>query len=66
VPFLVHNNGSIGLRMSWNVFDWGKRSDAVGEREAQVLQAEENVQRLKRRVTLQWRKATATWNLRKK
>jgi multidrug efflux pump subunit AcrB/outer membrane protein TolC len=57
VPFLVHNNGSIGLRMSWNVFDWGKRSDAVGEREAQVLQAEENVKRLKRRVTLQVEKS---------
>jgi outer membrane protein TolC len=31
VPFLVHNNGSVGLRMSWKVFDWGKRSAAIGE-----------------------------------
>ena len=57
VPFLVHNNGSVGLRMSWKVFDWGKRSAAIGEGEAQVLQAEENVQRLKRRVTLQVEKS---------
>jgi multidrug efflux pump subunit AcrB/outer membrane protein TolC len=57
VPFLVHNNGSVGLRMSWNVFDWGKRSAAIGEGEAQAMQAEENVQRLKRRVTLQVEKS---------
>ncbi len=57
VPFLVHNNGSVGLRMSWKVFDWGKRSVAIGEGEAQVMQAEENVQRLKRRVTLQVEKS---------
>src|SRR5260370_21308519 len=57
VPFLVHNNGSVGLRMSWKVFDWGKRSAALGEGEAQVMQAEENVQRLKRRVTLRVEKS---------
>src|SRR5260221_9310326 len=57
VPFLVHNNGSVGLRMSWKVFDWGKRSAAIGEGEAQAVQAEENVQRLKRRVTLQVEKS---------
>ena len=57
VPFLVHNNGSVGLRMSWKVFDWGKRSAAIGEGEAQVMQAEENVQRLRQRVTLQVEKS---------
>jgi outer membrane protein TolC len=57
VPFLVHNNGSVGLRMSWKVFDWGKRSAAIGEEEARLTQAEENVQRLKRRVTLQVEKS---------
>jgi outer membrane protein TolC len=57
VPFLVHNNGSVGLRMSWNVFDWGKRSAAIGEREALLTQAGENVERLKRRVTLQVEKS---------
>src|SRR5258708_22367306 len=49
VPFLPHNNGSIGLRMSWNVFDWGKRSATLGEAEARQTQAEENIERLKRR-----------------
>jgi len=32
VPFLPHNNGSIGLRMSWNVFDWGKRPPLLVKR----------------------------------
>ncbi|MCU1259638.1 MAG: AcrB/AcrD/AcrF family protein [Bryobacterales bacterium] len=53
VPFLVHNNGSVGLRMSWKVFDWGKRSAAIGQEEAQLTRDEENVQRVTRRVTLQ-------------
>jgi outer membrane protein TolC len=57
VPFLVHNNGSVGVRMSWKVFDWGKRSAAIGEGEGQLMQAEENVRRLKRRVTLQVEKS---------
>ncbi len=57
VPFLVHNNGSVGLRMSWKVFDWGKRSAAIGEEEAQLTQAEENVERVKKRVTLQVEKS---------
>jgi outer membrane protein TolC/preprotein translocase subunit SecF len=57
VPFLVHNNGSVGLRMSWKVFDWGKRSAAIGEGESQLTQAEENVQRLKRHVALRVEKS---------
>jgi multidrug efflux pump subunit AcrB/outer membrane protein TolC len=57
VPFLVHNNGSVGLRMSWKVFDWGKRSSAIGEGEAQLTQAEENIQRLKRHVALRVEKS---------
>src|SRR6266436_6068874 len=57
VPFLVHNNGSFGLRMSWKVFDWGKRSAAIGEGETQLTQAEENIQRLKRHVALRVEKS---------
>jgi outer membrane protein TolC/preprotein translocase subunit SecF len=57
VPFLVHNNGAVGLRMSWKVFDWGKRSAAIGEGEAQLTQAEEIIQRLKRRVALRVEKS---------
>src|SRR5260370_37602243 len=43
--------------MSWKVFDGGKRSAAIGEGEAQLTQAEENVQRLKRHVALRVEKS---------
>jgi outer membrane protein TolC len=47
VPFLVHNFGTFGVNLSWEVFDFGKRRAAVREHEAQLAQAEENLQRLK-------------------
>src|SRR5260370_24807313 len=43
--------------MSWKVFDGGKRSAAIGEGEAQLTQAEENIQRLKRHVALRVEKS---------
>jgi len=47
VPFLVRNFGTFGFNLSWDVFDFGKRRAAVREREAQLAQSEENLQRLK-------------------
>ena len=52
VPFLVHNFGTFGFHLTWDVFDWGKRRAAVREREAQLAQAEENLQRLKEEVAV--------------
>ena len=52
VPFLVHNNGAAGVRATWNVFDGGKRSAMVGEREAEFEQAAANVKRVKQRVAV--------------
>jgi outer membrane protein TolC len=52
VPFLVHNFGTIGVSMNWDVFDFGKRRSAVREREAQLAQAEENLDRLKEEVAV--------------
>jgi outer membrane protein TolC len=57
VPFLARNNGIIGLRMNWNVFDFGKRADVVGERNAQLAQAEENLRRQRARVRVEVEKA---------
>jgi len=57
VPFLVHNFGTFGLQMTWNVFDWGKRKGVVGEREAQLTQAEENIRRITDRITVDVEKA---------
>jgi outer membrane protein TolC len=47
VPFLVHNFGTFGVVMNYDVFDFGKRRAAIREREAQLAQAQENVERLK-------------------
>ena len=52
VPFLVHNFGTFGVNLSYDVFDFGKRRAAVREREAQLAQAEENLTRLKDEVAV--------------
>ena len=52
VPFLVRNFGTFGFNLNWDVFDFGKRRAAVREREAQLAQAEENLQRLKEEVAV--------------
>jgi len=57
VPFLTHNFGTFGLQLTWNVFDWGKRKGVVGEREAQLTQAEENLRRITDRITIDVEKA---------
>jgi len=57
VPFLTHNFGSFGLQMTWNLFDWGKRKGVVGEREAQLTQAEENLRRITDRIAVDVEKA---------
>jgi outer membrane protein TolC len=53
VPFLVHNFGTFGLALNYDVFDFGKRRAVVREREAQLAQAEQNVERLKDAVGVQ-------------
>ena len=52
VPFLVHNFGTFGLSLTYDVFDFGKRRAAVREREAQLAQAQENLERLKEAVSV--------------
>ena len=52
VPFLVRNFGTFGFNLSWDVFDFGKRRAAIREREAQLAQSEENLQRLKEEVAV--------------
>jgi outer membrane protein TolC len=52
VPFFVRNFGSFGLTLTWEVFDFGKRREAILEREAQLAQAEENLRRLKDQVAV--------------
>jgi outer membrane protein TolC len=52
VPFLVHNFGTFGISLRWDVFDFGKRRAAVREREAQLAQAEESLQRSKDQIAV--------------
>jgi outer membrane protein TolC len=52
VPFLVRNFGTFGISLNWDVFDFGRRRAAVGEREAQLAQADEGVKRLKEEVAV--------------
>jgi outer membrane protein TolC len=52
VPFLVRNFGTFGVNLDWNVFDFGKRRSVVREREAQLAEAEENLDRLKEDVAV--------------
>jgi outer membrane protein TolC len=46
VPFLVHNFGTFGVAVTYDIFDGGKRRDTVEERGAQLAQAKENLARV--------------------
>jgi outer membrane protein TolC len=52
VPFLVHNFGTFGVHLSYDIFDGGRRNAEIGERKAQLSQAEENLARIKDEVEL--------------
>jgi outer membrane protein TolC len=52
VPFLVHNFGTFGVSLSYDVFDFGKRRAAIREREVQMAEAEQDVERLKEEVAV--------------
>jgi len=56
-PFVAKNNGIFGLKMTWKVFDFGKRNNVIGERRALLEQAEENLRRIKNRTTVEVEKS---------
>jgi multidrug efflux pump subunit AcrB/outer membrane protein TolC len=56
-PFIASNIGMFGMQMTWNIFDWGNRRGLVGQRRAQMAQAEENRKRTGQRVTVDITKA---------
>jgi outer membrane protein TolC len=53
VPFLVHNFGTVGVNLSYDLFDFGRRRAEVRQQEAQLHRAEENLERLKDEVAVQ-------------
>jgi outer membrane protein TolC len=59
VPFLVHNFGTFGLTLDYEVFDFGKRRAVVRENEVKLAEAQENLTRLKEAVSV---RIERTWN----
>jgi len=57
VPLLNENNGAVGLKMSWTLAEFGKRSGQVHERQAQVAEAEENLRHIENRVRVETEKS---------
>lgn len=53
VPFVVHNFGTFGATLTYDVFDFGKRRAAVREREEKLAESQENLTRLKEAVSVQ-------------
>jgi outer membrane protein TolC len=52
VPFLVRNYGTFGVHLDYDVFDFGKRRATVRERELELAEAEQNLERLKEGVAV--------------
>jgi outer membrane protein TolC len=52
VPFLARNFGTFGVHFSYDLFDAGKKSATIREREAQLNQAKENLARISDEVEL--------------
>jgi multidrug efflux pump subunit AcrB/outer membrane protein TolC len=53
VQFLPNNIGIFGAEMTWNIFDWGKRKGEIGQRRAQLSQAEEDLARIDSRIKVE-------------
>jgi outer membrane protein TolC len=52
VPFLARNFGTIGVHLGYDLFDAGHKRALLREREAQLSQATENLERLTEQVKL--------------
>jgi len=53
VPFFVHNFGTVGVNLSYTLWDFGKRHAAVKEHSTQLAEAEQNLERLKEEVAVE-------------
>jgi outer membrane protein TolC len=53
IPFLVHNFGTFGVTMQYDIFDFGRRRSEIRQEQVQLREAEENLQRLKDEVAVQ-------------
>ena len=55
--FLKDQVRVLGIEVNWNIFDWGKRRGEVGQRAAQLAQAQENASRIDKRIAIDLDKA---------
>jgi len=46
LPFLVHNFGTFGVHMGYDIYDGGRKRATLRERDAQLAQAKENLARM--------------------
>jgi len=53
VPFFVRNFGTVGVNLSYTLWDFGKRRATVREHATQLAEAEQNLERLKERVAVE-------------
>jgi multidrug efflux pump subunit AcrB/outer membrane protein TolC len=61
VPFLKSDFLSVGVQVSWTLFDWGKRSHVISQRTAEAAEAKENLRMVGNRVQLDTKKAYRKW-----
>jgi outer membrane protein TolC len=52
LPFLARNFGTFGVHFGYDLFDGGRRRAEIGERKAQLAQADENLARIKDEIEL--------------
>ena len=52
VPFLARNFGTFGVHFGYELFDGGRKRAAIGEHQAQLAQARENLARIKEEIEL--------------
>jgi outer membrane protein TolC len=52
IAFLVRNYGTFGVHLEYDIFDFGKRRASLRERELELAQAEQNLERLKEEVAV--------------
>jgi len=57
VPFLVHNFGTFGFQLSYDIFDGGKRRSEVEEAHIKLTQAEVNLDNVKESVKIELQNA---------
>ncbi len=56
ISFLKEDIGMVGLQMTWDIFDWGKKSATKNQRKMQRVQAERHLDQVKQEIEVAVRK----------